>query len=141
MPDRWYREGLRFECTQCGDCCTGAPGYVWVTHAETEKIARFLDLTPTKFRKEYVRKVGRRYSLIERANGDCIFFNQGCTVYPARPKQCRTFPFWPENLNSGKAWEKLESECPGTGKGKLYRLEDIELIRRGGDEAAQRKKW
>ena len=25
----WYRDGLRFQCTQCGNCCTGDPGVVW----------------------------------------------------------------------------------------------------------------
>jgi Fe-S-cluster containining protein len=142
-PDRWYRDGLQFECTQCGDCCTGAPGYVWVTYRETEALARFLQMSNATFRKRYVRKIGRRYSLTERANSDCVFFNQGCTVYPARPKQCRTFPFWPENLSSRKAWEELEGQCPGAraGQGKIYPLEEIELIRRGGSEASRCKKW
>ena len=142
-PDRWYKDGLRFECTQCGDCCTGAPGYVWVTHRESDAIARFLQMSRDTFRKRYVREVGRRYSLIERANGDCVFFHDGCTVYPARPKQCRTYPFWPENLSSRSAWEELESECPGArpGKGRVYPLEEIELIRRGGSEASLRDKW
>ncbi|MFM1805538.1 MAG: hypothetical protein RL136_2417, partial [Planctomycetota bacterium] len=27
----WYAEGLRFECTQCGNCCSGGPGAVWFT--------------------------------------------------------------------------------------------------------------
>ena len=30
----WYAEGLRFKCTECGQCCTGAPGYVWVNEEE-----------------------------------------------------------------------------------------------------------
>ena len=32
-PDTWYHLGLRFQCTGCGDCCTGAPGYVWINNA------------------------------------------------------------------------------------------------------------
>ena len=35
----WYRDGLRFECTQCGKCCTGAPGYVWVDDDEVEALS------------------------------------------------------------------------------------------------------
>ena len=40
----WYRDGLRFECTQCGKCCTGAPGYVWLTIPEIYRIAEFLGI-------------------------------------------------------------------------------------------------
>jgi Fe-S-cluster containining protein len=136
MSERWYREGLRFSCTRCGDCCTGRPGYVWVTQAELEELAAFLELSLDELLARYVRKVGSRLSLIERANGDCVFFDKGCTVYPARPVQCRTFPFWPENLKSGRAWDEVGSECPGVGKGRLYSAEEIGRIRKGESDAA-----
>ena len=44
----------------------------------------------------YTRKAQGRVTLRERANGDCVFWDRkaGCTVYPARPAQCRTWPFW-----------------------------------------------
>lgn len=138
MPDIWYREGLRFECTQCGDCCTGDPGYVWVTPEEAERLARFLDLSLPEFRTKYLRRARGRQSLVERANGDCVFYNGGCTVYPARPRQCRTFPFWPENLADRGAWESAGDGCPGIGRGRHYSIDDIRLIRRGHDEAARR---
>ena len=38
----WYKDGLQFTCTQCGDCCTGAPGVVWVTDDELREIADYL---------------------------------------------------------------------------------------------------
>ena len=127
----WYREGLSFSCTRCGDCCTGAPGYVWVEHEEIEELAKFLGLSPGKFGERYLRKVGRRYSLLEKPGGDCIFFDKGCTVYPARPVQCRTFPFWRSHLKSQRAWDEIAGECPGIGQGKFYAASDIEIIRRG----------
>ena len=127
----WYREGLSFSCTRCGDCCTGAPGYVWVEHEEIEELAKFLGLSPGKFGERYLRKVGRRYSLLEKPGGDCIFFDSGCTVYPARPVQCRTFPFWRSHLKSQRAWDEIADECPGIGQGKFYAASDIEIIRRG----------
>ena len=113
----WYREGLSFSCTRCGDCCTGAPGYVWVEREEIEELAKFLGLSPGKFGERYLRKVGRRYSLLEKPGGDCIFFDKGCTVYPARPVQCRTFPFWRSHLKSQRAWDEIAGECPGIGQG------------------------
>ncbi len=38
----WYQDGLRFTCTMCGKCCTGDPGYVWVTDEELAALAKFL---------------------------------------------------------------------------------------------------
>ena len=130
----WYKDGLRFKCTQCGDCCTGAPGYVWVNQAEIEGIAAELGETDVEaFEAEYVRKIGIRRSLREFPNGDCAFFDtdaRKCTVYNARPRQCRTWPFWDSNLKSPEAWAGTCEVCPGSGKGKLYQIEFIESQRK-----------
>ena len=130
----WYREGLSFSCTRCGDCCTGVPGYVWVEPTEIEALAKHLGLSVDSFGERYLRKVGRRYSLIEKPGGDCVFFDKGCSVYPARPTQCRTFPFWRSNLKSERAWDELADECPGIGQGKLFPVEEIEVLKRGKAE-------
>ena len=125
----WYSEGLRFKCTQCGDCCTGAPGFVWVNKAEIEAIAAVLGYDDLdEFENQYVRTIGIRKSLIEFPNGDCVFFDnqtRHCKVYDARPRQCRTWPFWESNLLSEEDWERTCEECPGSGKGKLYQLSEI----------------
>ena len=133
----WYREGLQFTCTGCGDCCTGNPGYVWVGRAEIEALARFLGLSVDDFGKRYLRKVGSRHSLIEKPNGDCVFYDRGCTVYPARPAPCRSFPFWGEYLECRKAGEDVAAECPGMNRGKLYTLEKIRSVRRGEADASK----
>jgi Fe-S-cluster containining protein len=124
----WYRDGLRFECTRCGACCTGAPGYVWVTPEEVARLAEFLGESVEEFGRKSLRRVGSRYSLIEKAGGDCIFWSResGCTVYPARPVQCRTWPFWPDNLEAPDDWERTQRACPGSGRGRLYSLDEIE---------------
>src|SRR5262249_1390597 len=41
MSEPWYQDGLRFECTRCGKCCSGFPGFVWVSEAELQAIADF----------------------------------------------------------------------------------------------------
>jgi hypothetical protein len=109
---------------------------VWVSASEARRLARFLDLSLEQFRTRYLRRVKNRCSLTERANGDCVFFRGGCTVYPVRPQQCRTFPFWSENLRSEDAWAEAGEGCPGIGRGRLYSPEEIRLIRRG-EGAAQ----
>jgi Fe-S-cluster containining protein len=125
----WYKDGLKFECTQCGNCCTGAPGYVWLKLPELYRIAEFLGLRDRDFAQKYVRKVGERISLIEKPNGDCIFYDKGCTIYPVRPTQCRTFPFWPEIVKSPATWSEAAAECPGMNQGdKTFREEEIEAL-------------
>ena len=125
----WYQDGLRFQCSQCGDCCTGAPGYVWVNKEEIEKLASLKAMSVEAFEAKYVHSVGVRKSLNEKANNDCVFFDgktRKCTVYEARPRQCRTWPFWHSNLQSPETWARTCEVCPGSGQGKLYSIEQIE---------------
>lgn len=132
---KWYMGGLRFSCTQCGNCCTGAPGYVWVSREEIRRIAEFLDKDEQWLGKDHLRRVGFKYSLTERANGDCIFLSsdgkggRGCSIYSVRPLQCRTWPFWSRNLKSPAHWRLAGENCPGMNNGKEYDFEQIEQIR------------
>jgi uncharacterized protein len=112
----WFEAGLPFRCTGCGDCCTGAPGAVWVNDDEVAALAAHFGVTAAEFEREHVRLLGGRRSLMERFDGDCEFFDQatrGCTVYEARPTQCRTFPFWAHNVASPDAWQGVCDECEG----------------------------
>ena len=124
----WYKDGLQFKCTGCGDCCTGAPGYVWVNKVDIAALAENVGLAPIEFEARYVRKIGVRKSLNEFANGDCVFFDnktRKCRVYSARPRQCRTWPFWDSNIRTPEAWAQTCDVCPGSGTGRLYQLEEI----------------
>ena len=124
----WFKDGLRFQCSQCGDCCTGAPGFVWVNQEEIEALARQVGETVDEFERKYVRKIGIRKSLVEFPNGDCVFFDgklRKCTVYDVRPRQCRTWPFWHSNVRTPEDWEQTCQVCPGSGKGPLRSAEQI----------------
>lgn len=124
----WFQNGLRFECTQCGDCCTGAPGYVWVNAEEIAALAKHLGLSIDDFESQFVRKIGGRKSLIEFDNGDCVFFDgqtRKCKVYQDRPRQCRTWPFWDSNTATPEDWKETCRVCPGSGQGKLYTVEEV----------------
>lgn len=132
--DKWYQEGLRFECTQCGNCCGGAPGYVWVSREETGEIARYLGLTEKEFTRRYMRRVGFKHSLVEKRDYDCIFLTReggksGCSIYPVRPLQCRTWPFWNLNLKTPASWASAAERCPGMSLGDVRPYVQIERIR------------
>lgn len=128
----WYADGLRFTCTQCGRCCGGAPGYVWLREDELDRIAGRLGLSADQFRQQHTRRVGARLSLLEKWNGDCEFLlrredgSSGCSIYADRPLQCRTWPFWKSNVRSRRSWEHAARDCPGMNDGEHHALPVIQ---------------
>ena len=130
MADQpWYHAGLKFTCTQCGNCCTGTPGFVWVTDEEIDRIAAYLDKPVGEIRLMYTRPARGKTSLTEYANGDCVFFDpesRRCTIYPVRPIQCQTWPFWKMNLSTRDDWKETKATCPGLDTGAFISLDEIE---------------
>lgn len=127
MEEPWYKDGLHFQCTRCGHCCTGAPGFVWVNDAELADIARVRAEPLQEVIALYTRPSHRGLTLREKPNGDCVFYDRGrgCTIYQVRPRQCRTWPFWESNLATPEAWEHTRQVCPGSGTGEFVPLEEI----------------
>ena len=136
----WFEEGLQFTCTQCGNCCVGDPGAVWVTREEERSIAQNLKLPLRTFRSKYITKIEGEPSLVEvpsKRGQHCVFLQEGkkgCEIYPVRPRQCRTWPFWPENLRSFRNWIDATKYCPGMakgleGSGEFYSAKEIRKIR------------
>lgn len=137
----WYISGLHFECVQCGRCCAGpAEGYIWVTKPEIKLITDFLKIKPEQLRQKYLKRRGFRTTIIENpVTKDCIFLKlidsrKQCLIYPVRPNQCRTWPFWPSNLTDTDSWNKTAQKCPGINRGRCFSFEDIEKTRK-------QKKW
>jgi Fe-S-cluster containining protein len=133
----WYVAGLHFECQECGGCCSGpGEGFIWVIRPEIEFIADFLKIPVGQLRKQYLRRVGLRTTIIEQSvTKDCIFLRKiddkkQCIIYPVRPSQCRNWPFWSENLTGPGAWNKAGQKCPGINRGRLYSAEQIQKVRR-----------
>ncbi len=63
-------------------------------------------------------------NLLENITGS----GKQCAIYPVRPSQCRSWPFWPENILSPEDWQNTAVKCPGINTGKLYTFEEIESI-------------
>ena len=146
----WYADGLKFQCTQCGNCCTGGPGYVWVSDPEIDRFAAALDSDRAAFLKKYCRVIDGKISLKERRTPeglyDCVFLKhidievggrpgkkRVCSVYDVRPLQCRTWPFWDGLLSEPEAWQGAKKTCPGLDRGRTFTREQIESYRDAED--------
>lgn len=124
----WYEGGLRFECQpDCGRCCSRHDdyAYVYLEGDDLPRLAKHLGLSGAEFRKAWTRR-DDGYTVLAIEGDACPFLDGArCTVYDARPVQCRTFPFWRENLRTRDRWESLVEFCPGVGRGDFVPLESI----------------
>jgi len=128
----FYAQGLRFSCSRCSACCRHESGFVFLSQEDVSCLARALDMGQEEFAGAFCRWVPseggtERLSLTEKPNFDCVFWGSGgCSVYGARPLQCRAFPFWESVLNSEESWEFAAAGCPGIGTGALVSPDSIE---------------
>ncbi len=120
-----FRETVRFECRGCGACCKvhGEYAYVYLTAADRKRLARHLDLSVRELIRTVCVRIDGHYYIGE-SKRQCRFLEGNrCSIYPARPHQCRSWPFWPDNLNP-EAWKRnVRSVCPGAGSAGTSRPE------------------
>ena len=128
-----YKEGIRFECQGSGKCCVSREsyGFVYLSDNDLKRFSNYFKLSIKKFKEEYCQITDGFVHLIEKTelNGNCIFLkDKKCSVYTCRPSQCRTWPFWNENMNA-KVWNKnISINCPGIGKGKIIKYKIIKKL-------------
>jgi Fe-S-cluster containining protein len=103
-----------------------------LSETDIGQLSAFLHIERHCFIEKYTRFVRvfheQRLSLIEKAPYDCVFWNKDCTVYPARPIQCKTYPFWKRYLVSKREWNKIAEFCPGINRGKVYSRKEIDAL-------------
>ncbi len=132
----FYKDGLKFSCTRCSDCCRLSPGVVYLSNTDLTNLCQWFKFSREEFVEKYCRWVmyyDGTYvlSLQETPKYDCILWSEnGCKAYGARPVQCSTYPFWSWMLASKKDWDDCEKDCPGINKGKLWTFEEIEEQRK-----------
>jgi len=119
----WYHAGLRFKCTGCGDCCTGAPGYVWVNRDEIAALAARLEDGRGRFRGP-IRSLGRNPQepggvRQRRLPFSWIPRHESARCITSAPRQCKTWPFWESNVRTPEAWKEPAKSAPGSGKGPV----------------------
>jgi uncharacterized protein len=115
MSDPWFKDGLKFKCTHCGKCCTGSNGFVFLSPRDLLFLSREMKMSVQEFIDSYTRIVDGQICLLDAPNSDrCIFLKDNqCSVYSARPIQCRAFPWWLHTLKSPESWAAAAQECEG----------------------------
>lgn len=135
----WYApDGLKFECVPgCGNCCSGDPdASVWLTEREVRDIAKHLGWTVKQVKRHLTHLEWGRRSLRSQPSGSCCFLDDAtkrCGIYPVRPFQCRSFPFWDGVLESPEKWAHAAQGCPGMNAGPLIQMAEIKVRMRGGE--------
>ena len=132
MDKKNFKKGINFKCQGSSNCCVsrGSYGYVYLSKKDLIKIAKYLNVSINLFKKKYCEYSDGYLHLKEiNINGNCQFLeNKKCSIYTARPMQCRTWPFWKENMNIKKWNEELINFCPGIGNGRLISSSMIKKI-------------
>ncbi|MCL2440336.1 MAG: YkgJ family cysteine cluster protein [Treponema sp.] len=121
----FYANGLNFSCKRCSACCRHDSGFVFISEKDMENLESALKMDKKSVIDMYCRWVtdwqgDKALSLKEKHNKDCILWDNGCTVYDNRPRQCITFPFWESVLMSQESWEIAATGCPGINNGQLH---------------------
>lgn len=130
MPrEPWWKDGIRFECQGSGCCCVnhGQFAFVYLTREDRRRLAAFFSLNLRTFTHRFCIRDDDRYRIQDLPDASACRFlvDRTCSVYAARPTQCRTWPFWPELMRK-PTWEKEVARfCPGVGRGRLVPPEEI----------------
>jgi Fe-S-cluster containining protein len=114
---------LRFECQRgCVNCCD-QEGFVYLTEADLKRAAKFTGMSARAFEAKYVYRTAHTLRFRKPPDKQCPFLEgHGCSIHPAKPTQCLTFPFWPELVEDPVAWKRTSRFCPGIGKGPLIQI-------------------
>ncbi|HWZ31052.1 MAG TPA: YkgJ family cysteine cluster protein [Bryobacteraceae bacterium] len=114
---------LRFECQRgCINCCD-QEGFVYLTKTDLKRAAKFTGMSARAFESKYVYRTAHTLRFRKPPDKQCPFLEgHGCGIHPAKPTQCRTFPFWPELVEDPAAWKRTSRFCPGIGKGPLIQI-------------------
>ena len=114
---------LRFACQPgCTNCCNQS-GYIYLTEDDLTRAAKFTSMPRDAFEQKYIYRTRHQLRFRKPRKKQCPFLlDHGCSIHPAKPTQCRTFPFWPELVEDRDEWKRAAKFCPGIGKGPLIQI-------------------
>jgi len=130
----WYEKGLKFQCSMCGNCCSGPEGEIPVLLRDRRRLAKHVGVSMRTFNQDYTTISKNTKSRVlkmhptpgKKESLDCIFLDREkipgkaiCSAHLAKPKQCQAWPFWPSILESEKSWKETGIHCCGVDDGEL----------------------
>jgi uncharacterized protein len=116
-------DGVRFTCQAGCTACCQETGFVYLTDDDLRRAAAFVGLDSAEFEAKYAVRTKQELRFRKPRNKQCPFLDDtGCVIHPAKPTQCRLFPFWPELLEDRGEWLSTAARCPGMGKGPLIQI-------------------
>ena len=129
----WYQNGIHFTCQRCGHCCSGEPGFVYLTQSDITAISQYLNISEEEFLAIYTRKIDNGsfsyISLREKKDYACVFLSEvGCLINKVKPHQCSAYPIWSYLLEDKALFNNEKNACPGIGKGELITEKEIREI-------------
>ena len=128
------KDWVPFRCRLCGNCCRNLRGNLMPEQIDIYRLARFLR---ERGEVEYMEDFYTRYTypdmledffpvfLINTVDPDdsCVFLKDGrCSVYEARPRVCRLYPFTAFPGQRGKAFhffQCMDSNSAHFSDGKI----------------------
>ncbi|HEC29020.1 MAG TPA: YkgJ family cysteine cluster protein [Gammaproteobacteria bacterium] len=125
------KNSIRFNCTGCGQCCLGHPDehFIELTDEEAEKIRIYLGMDKRAFKRSYLvrdKYIGAGLKINSHGRCELLDEDNRCTIYPVRPRQCITYPYWPELLESRAVWDAEAGRCEGINQGGVIATDYIE---------------
>ncbi|WP_300667708.1 YkgJ family cysteine cluster protein [Desulfoluna sp.] len=114
-----------FQCTQCGECCTGFGGN-YMTPEDVDRIAAFVGVSRERFLEDYCQMVDGLPVIAVGEDGRCVFFRGNCTIHEVKPRMCRAWPFIDAVARVPSNWELMAGACPGIQTG--FPLEEVRRI-------------
>ena len=127
MPKWWEKEPLRFECQpDCFNCCL-KPGIIYFDAEDIRKAADYLGISPSELNKTFLTRDGGEWVLEVGGDGaPCTFLTStGCGIHDGKPKQCQSYPFWRENMDSKSMGKLVGGFCPGIDTGPMIEIGTI----------------
>ncbi|HUZ73647.1 MAG TPA: YkgJ family cysteine cluster protein [Stellaceae bacterium] len=109
-------ENPPLSCLKCASFCCKLAGYVEVRRSDIRRLAKHLGLTVTEFEAKHVVEVTRKgEKLIKSGYDTCQFLdaNRRCTVYSARPRDCREYVCWDQHDNTVYGFAKFYQHSIG----------------------------
>jgi uncharacterized protein len=107
----------------------GKYAYVYVNDEEVGALADAVGMSKQSFRRSHTLIDDRGWTQLRFTDDFCPFLDRAtnrCTVYEARPVQCRTFPFWGDMIDERGWTHEAHTLCEGVGRGPLQPADLVE---------------